>query len=62
MAKYSINKIVCVKNPKYAITKRFKGEFGIVQRVVPEGTKTYYSVELNSGSLVMFEESELKGI
>jgi hypothetical protein len=59
MTKYSVNKVVCVKNPKYAITKRFKDEFGIVQRITKEGSKTYYSVKFNSGSVVMFEESEI---
>lgn len=62
VGKPRMNKTVKVTNPKFAITKQYKDEYGIVVDIVPEGTKTYYSVKFNNGTRVMFEESEIKAV
>ncbi len=62
MSKPRMNKAVKVTNPKYAITKQYQGQYGIVVDVVPEGGKTYYSVKFNNDSRVMFEESEIRAV
>ncbi|UUG69459.1 hypothetical protein SEA_SHAM_150 [Streptomyces phage Sham] len=61
MARPRINRPVVVKKPKFTITKQYKGQGGIVEEVITEGTKTYYKVKMNSGATITFEESELEG-
>jgi hypothetical protein len=60
MAKPRMGGTVKITNPKYAITKQFKNQYGIIVNIVPECSKTYYSVQFNNGARVMFEESEIK--